>query len=176
MPFFPPQVQQMMQAMMNGAQLPQGVFHFPGAQGPAPGVVQGDYAFGDIQHIINRLMQQVWLTRHSSFRIKFVLNFSYFCIVVQDAGRFGAPPTAEEKLKALDEMTLDSDTLQHFTSSCGVCQDDFVEGDKLFLLPCAHYFHVDCCRPWLTEHCTCPICRYNLNTGRIEPDKPRGRR
>lgn len=47
---------------------------------------------------------------------------------------------------------------------CLVCQETFVDEDKLFKLPCKHLFHIDCILPWIEKHNTCPSCRYELPT------------
>jgi E3 ubiquitin-protein ligase RNF115/126 len=106
-----------------------------------------------------------------------LLSIGSHFINLFSTSRFGAPPTSADKLDALDRMTIDDEDMRaNLTAACGVCQDDFAIGDAVVLLPCAHYFHDSCARPWLLEHCTCPNCRFNLNTGRIEPDPPRRRR
>lgn len=42
---------------------------------------------------------------------------------------------------------------------CSVCISDYVTGNKLRQLPCMHEFHVHCIDRWLSENCTCPVCR-----------------
>lgn len=44
--------------------------------------------------------------------------------------------------------------------SCHVCLLDFENNELLKRLPkCGHEFHVDCLKPWLEKHTTCPVCR-----------------
>jgi hypothetical protein len=50
------------------------------------------------------------------------------------------------------------------TPACTVCQDNLSIGTKAMFLPCGHTFHPDCILPWLKDHNTCPICRYELPT------------
>eukprot|EP01038_Epipyxis_sp_PR26KG_P005352 gene5352-7425_t len=44
-------------------------------------------------------------------------------------------------------------------SRCAVCMENFVSEDNLSLLPCQHYFHIDCTEGWLTDHNSCPMCK-----------------
>ena len=49
-------------------------------------------------------------------------------------------------------------------STCSICIDEFVEGEKIRLLPlCGHAFHTECILPWLTERqgC-CPLCKMGV--------------
>jgi E3 ubiquitin-protein ligase ATL10/75/76/77/78 len=45
-------------------------------------------------------------------------------------------------------------------NECVVCLSEFVNGEKLRLLPdCQHRFHLACIDTWLLTHTTCPVCR-----------------
>ena len=44
-------------------------------------------------------------------------------------------------------------------SSCAICLDNFVKGEKIRELDCKHEFHNDCIDLWMQNHTTCPICR-----------------
>mmetsp|Transcript_1471 Transcript_1471/g.2106 ORF Transcript_1471/g.2106 Transcript_1471/m.2106 type:complete len:263 (-) Transcript_1471:222-1010(-) len=45
------------------------------------------------------------------------------------------------------------------THTCGVCLEDFCEGDSIRELPCFHVFHAKCVDPWLLKNTTCPFCK-----------------
>lgn len=46
---------------------------------------------------------------------------------------------------------------------CAVCLCEFLEHDKLRLLPnCNHAFHINCIDTWLLSNSTCPLCRGTL--------------
>ena len=48
--------------------------------------------------------------------------------------------------------------------TCTVCCEGIVLGSKGMFMPCGHIYHPDCLNPWLKEHNTCPVCRYELPT------------
>ena len=48
--------------------------------------------------------------------------------------------------------------------TCPVCQDNFTDKEEPTRMPCGHTFHLECLKPWLEEHNTCPTCRYELDT------------
>ena len=48
--------------------------------------------------------------------------------------------------------------------SCTVCCDTISLGSKGMFMPCGHIYHPDCLNPWLKDHNTCPVCRFELPT------------
>ncbi|KAI9011495.1 hypothetical protein BC832DRAFT_550856 [Gaertneriomyces semiglobifer] len=46
------------------------------------------------------------------------------------------------------------------SETCAICLGDFMDGEIIRTLPCAHYFHSECIDPWLMEQSTCcPLCK-----------------
>jgi len=96
----------------------------------------GNYAFGNLQNIMNELMER-------------------------NPGTHGPNPTPADTIKALPRVKL---TVKDDKSEgCSICQDDFNVGDTVVLLPCDHKFHEACITPWLVENNSCPICRKPLS-------------
>ncbi|EDQ90446.1 uncharacterized protein MONBRDRAFT_36524 [Monosiga brevicollis MX1] len=46
------------------------------------------------------------------------------------------------------------------STECVICIDDL--GPHCLELPCTHRFHKDCILTWLTDHYTCPLCKFHL--------------
>lgn len=47
--------------------------------------------------------------------------------------------------------------------TCSICLEDFVEAERVFLLPCRHLFHEACVNEWLKRHGNCPNCKRDLD-------------
>ena len=46
-------------------------------------------------------------------------------------------------------------------------------GELAARLPCGHLFHKDCVVEWLSRHCVCPVCRYELPTDSVVYERTR---
>lgn len=77
-----------------------------------------------------------------------------------------APPASKEVVAKLPVITLTEEILASLGKDveCAICREELVLNDKMQELPCKHTFHPPCVKPWLDEHNSCPICRYELQT------------
>jgi hypothetical protein len=51
-----------------------------------------------------------------------------------------------------------------------------VLGSKVLKLPCGHIFHRACVSSWLERHCTCPTCRFEVETEDVRYEADRRKR
>ncbi|KAF5918119.1 hypothetical protein HPG69_018460 [Diceros bicornis minor] len=63
--------------------------------------------------------------------------------------------------KAISKLTTRTETDPDF-DHCAVCIESYKQNDVVRILPCKHVFHKSCVDPWLSEHCTCPMCKLNI--------------
>ncbi|XP_033955483.1 E3 ubiquitin-protein ligase RNF43 [Pseudochaenichthys georgianus] len=54
---------------------------------------------------------------------------------------------------------------------CAICLDDFLDGQHLRIISCAHEFHKECVDPWLLQHRTCPLCMHNIMGTERQPQR-----
>ncbi|KAF0890148.1 hypothetical protein E2562_038251 [Oryza meyeriana var. granulata] len=73
-------------------------------------------------------------------------------------GGFGAVPALSEAIVSLPEMAVG----EAREKECGVCLEEFEEGDKLRKMPCEHCFHESCVFKWLRASRLCPYCRFTM--------------
>lgn len=76
------------------------------------------------------------------------------------------PPASKEVVAKLPVITLTEEILSKIgkDAECAICRENLVLNDQMQELPCKHTFHPPCLKPWLDEHNSCPICRYELQT------------
>ncbi|KAK3360929.1 hypothetical protein B0T24DRAFT_120136 [Lasiosphaeria ovina] len=77
----------------------------------------------------------------------------------------GAPPASKTaidhlEVKEVDDVMLEGDG--DGSTRCVICVDEMVKGEQAWVLPCSHFFHGDCVKPWLEQHNTCPVCRRSI--------------
>ena len=94
--------------------------------------------------------------------IENILNY----IMNNDTNRYGSPPASKSEIDKLNKYILTKEKLDNYGNEniCSVCKEEFQIGNECMDLPCKHYFHKDCLMPWLNQHDSCPICRFELKT------------
>lgn len=75
--------------------------------------------------------------------------------------RQGPPPATRSSIEAMPTVTI---TQRHLNtdSHCPVCKDEFELGCEAKQMPCKHIYHSGCIVPWLVQHNSCPVCRFEL--------------
>ncbi|XP_008820595.1 E3 ubiquitin-protein ligase RNF6 isoform X2 [Nannospalax galili] len=68
----------------------------------------------------------------------------------------------KEQIDNLSTRNYDQNGDSELGKICSVCISDYVTGNKLRQLPCMHEFHIHCIDRWLSENCTCPVCRQSV--------------
>ncbi|KAJ1447184.1 hypothetical protein M885DRAFT_624606 [Pelagophyceae sp. CCMP2097] len=95
----------------------------------------------------------------------------------QQPGEGAIPPASQSALRKLPVVKVTAeDLIQDGNDSCCVCLDPQHVGDLALKLPCGHLYHRECAVDWLQRHCTCPNCRYELETDDAAYEPARRRR
>jgi hypothetical protein len=69
----------------------------------------------------------------------------------------GAPAGCIELLPVV-QVVCDGD----FPRECCICMEEFRTTDMVVETGCKHLFHKQCCREWLLQARTCPVCRTDV--------------
>jgi hypothetical protein len=75
------------------------------------------------------------------------------------------PPASPRAIRKLSTISM---TPHHFcheqNKECCICFQEFGVDVEVVRLPCGHMFHPKCIKQWLQQKCTCPVCRWELET------------
>lgn len=84
------------------------------------------------------------------------------------------PPASVQYINDLKPKPVTADDVQEANNKeCLICLDEHTIGSMAVKLPCGHLFHKPCVVEWLQKHCTCPVCRYEVqsNDPRYEAER-----
>ena len=76
-----------------------------------------------------------------------------------------APPASARAIRQIPTILVaPEDLVEPCNRECCICLDEIHLKERVTRMPCAHIFHSACLIDWLNHHCTCPTCRYELET------------
>lgn len=77
----------------------------------------------------------------------------------------GTPPASRKVIESLPIIRIEQQHIEQ-RLECPICKELFYATVESLVvqLPCRHLFHKECIVPWLQQHNTCPVCRYELET------------
>ncbi|KAI8323916.1 hypothetical protein GQ54DRAFT_296483 [Martensiomyces pterosporus] len=80
----------------------------------------------------------------------------------QNQGVRAPPPASDEAIKSLPKRRVTKEE-KAAKDECGICMDEYEEGEEAVELPCKHIYHEECVDHWLKVNGTCPICRARVD-------------
>ena len=84
------------------------------------------------------------------------------------------PPASRKFIDNLKELHVTADDLlEENNKECLVCLEEQKVGGLGVKLPCGHLYHRACVVDWLRRHCTCPCCRFEVESDDVEYEKER---
>ncbi|XP_018110428.1 E3 ubiquitin-protein ligase RNF130 isoform X3 [Xenopus laevis] len=117
---------------------------------------RGSLVFVSISFIVLMIISSAWLIFY------FIQKIRYTSARDRNQRRLGdAAKKAIGKLTTRTVKKGDKETDPDF-DHCAVCIESYKQNDIVRVLPCKHVFHKVCVDPWLSEHCTCPMCKLNI--------------
>ncbi|XP_037673396.1 LOW QUALITY PROTEIN: E3 ubiquitin-protein ligase RNF130 [Choloepus didactylus] len=127
-----------------------------GTRMPPKNFSRGSLVFVSISFIVLMIISSAWLIFY------FIQKIRYTNARDRNQRRLGdAAKKAISKLTTRTVKKGDKETDPDF-DHCAVCIESYKQNDVVRVLPCKHVFHKSCVDPWLSEHCTCPMCKLNI--------------
>uniref|UniRef100_A0A7M4F2T3 Ring finger protein 130 n=1 Tax=Crocodylus porosus TaxID=8502 RepID=A0A7M4F2T3_CROPO len=127
-----------------------------GGRVPPKNFSRGSLVFVSISFIVLMIISSAWLIFY------FIQKIRYTSARDRNQRRLGdAAKKAIGKLATRTVKKGDKETDPDF-DHCAVCIESYKQNDVVRILPCKHVFHKACVDPWLSEHCTCPMCKLNI--------------
>ena len=75
------------------------------------------------------------------------------------------PPASINAINSLHMVQVTAeDLLEETNKECLICLSEQEIGSYSVKLPCGHLYHRPCLVEWLEKHCTCPVCRYEIES------------
>ncbi|XP_061862718.1 E3 ubiquitin-protein ligase RNF128-like [Colius striatus] len=105
----------------------------------------------------------------------------YIWYSVQRRNVAGALSDSQRELRAVTKLAIEHFELRTMKQGdkelgpegeiCVVCLEPFQLKEVVRVLTCKHLFHKHCIDPWLLEHATCPLCKWDIfSVLRVEVD------
>ena len=57
----------------------------------------------------------------------------------------------------------DINKLSEDNKTCLICLENYKNLDNTVILPCIHFYHIECIEKWLKKHDFCPLCKFELS-------------
>ena len=68
---------------------------------------------------------------------------------------------SKEKIKKLPIILFKKNIFKD-EDKCVICQEDYIENEKILKLTCGHIFHNNCIENWLIKEKKCPFCKEEI--------------
>eukprot|EP00274_Cyanoptyche_gloeocystis_P002977 CAMPEP_0196665442 /NCGR_PEP_ID=MMETSP1086-20130531/61139_1 /TAXON_ID=77921 /ORGANISM="Cyanoptyche gloeocystis , Strain SAG4.97" /LENGTH=254 /DNA_ID=CAMNT_0042002209 /DNA_START=60 /DNA_END=821 /DNA_ORIENTATION=+ len=78
------------------------------------------------------------------------------------SGPIGTPPASAAAVNSLPRLRVSKKEGESL--ECAVCKSEFENDEEAIEMPCKHLYHSPCILPWLQQHNSCPVCRFELPT------------
>ncbi|KAI3923632.1 hypothetical protein MKW98_011262 [Papaver atlanticum] len=116
---------------------------------------------GDFHEVLNHIGGASEETINALPRYKFKLKNSNAEGVGEGGGTLAAGTEKELIISGEDAV-------------CSICLGKYADNEKLRVLPCSHFFHVDCVDKWLKMNSTCPLCKRGVKGNVVDTSSRSG--